>query len=89
MRRSEKKIVFLLTHGCHGRNFIQTIKFGKYFDSTMNVACQMPKWFASAVEKLLGLFSPQKNVLSKSIINFQNSEQIRTNCYVFHLVLMQ
>ena len=44
-----KKLDFLLAHGCQGRkvkdgifvhgNFIQM--FGKYFDSTINVACQI------------------------------------------------
>ena len=48
MQKSEKKLHFLLAHGCHGqkvtdrifvhRMFIKT--FGKYFDSTMNVAWQ-------------------------------------------------
>ena len=46
MQKSEKKLHFLLVHGCHGqkvtdrifvhRMFIKT--FGKYFYSTMNVA---------------------------------------------------
>ena len=49
MQKSEKKLDFLLAHGCHGqnvmdgifvhRNFIQTCV--KCFDSTMNVACQI------------------------------------------------
>ena len=80
MQKSEKKLDFLLPHGCHGRkvtdgifvhrNFIQT--FVKYFDSTMNVACQIDffwkikseiqwtKCCAKAVVKLLGYFSPKK-----------------------------
>ena len=48
-----KKLDFLLAHGCYGwkvtdgifvhRKFIQT--FGKHFDSTVNVACQIDYFF--------------------------------------------
>ena len=48
-----KKLDFLLAHGCYGwkvtdgifvhRKFIQT--FGKHFDSTINVACQIDFFF--------------------------------------------
>ena len=63
----------------------------------MNVACQtffekLRAKFSAQVLckgscKTARFFFPKKNVSAKSI-NFQNSEQIRTNCYVFHLVLM-
>ena len=48
------------------RNFIQT--FGKYFDSTVNVVCQIegnsvPRFSAKAVAKLLGFF-PKEEPLS-------------------------
>ena len=77
--------------------FIQT--FDKYFDSTINVAFQID-FFKKLREKFIAqvlckrciktarFFSPKKNILAKSIINFQNSEQTTTNCFVFHLVLM-
>ena len=82
MQKSKKKLDFLLAYGSHSRkvtdrifvhrNFIQT--FGKYFDSTINVVCQIdflkknqensvPKFSAKAVAKLLGFF-PKEEPLS-------------------------
>ena len=65
----------------------------------MNAACQIDFFeklrakFSAQVLckgccKTARFFSQKRNVSAKSIKNFQNTEKIRTNCYVFHLVLM-
>ena len=65
----------------------------------MNAACQIDFFekfrakFSAQVLckgccKTARFFSPKRSVSAKSIQNFQNTEQIRTNCYVYHLVLM-